>query len=347
MVFLKYSIILIGNNFKHKPHPAIEEHINLRLTPFTKIFDPIQLLQLCDQEYTRVYEHLQAKEPQLFQNPELSLCVKRYEQMRNQILSREAPHREQLISLAIQVISEIYDIPEGQLRWKVDFNLENQIEPAEQGKEELDIDPDRMEFLLAEIKKRIILNTLAHGSSMHIWKSSHHIVSLELKKLSPILPVLYDAYTAILGFLIWQSNPDQMQIAMDQGNLLAQGINKIKFDEDEIEIEVEAVNFPAMLHEVNKAAIDLVICHGLPEDVSEDELKFIYQEADKYKDEFWHYLVSPSLWTRLLLSLKVTTQELPDCIMKIAQLDLNKLDHLFQLLADDKDAENFLKQCLK
>jgi hypothetical protein len=26
---------------------------------------------------------------------------------------------------------------------------------------------------------------------------------------------------------------------------------------------------------------------------------------------------------------------------------LNKLDHLFQLLADDKDAENFLKQCLK
>ena len=213
--------------------------------------------------------------------------------------------------------------------------------------EELNIDPDRMEFLLAEIKKRIILNTLAHGSSMHIWKSSHHIVSLELKELSPILPVLYDAYTAILGFLIWQSNPDQMQIAMDQGNLLAQGINKIKFDEDEIEIEVEAVNFPAMLHEVNKAAIDLVICHGLPEDVSEDELKFIYQEADKYKDEFWHYLVSPSLWTRLLLSLKVTTQELPDCIMKIAQLDLNKLDHLFQLLADDKDAENFLKQCLK
>lgn len=325
---------MIGETLRHKPHPALNELINQRKTPFSHLFSPETLFSLCNQEYERVHEHLEEKEPLLFQNPEFSLCMERYKQMRDQIMSREANHREELIQLAIEVVSEIYDIPEGQLRWKVDFNLEGMIEPSmDQDTEELDIDPDRIPFLSAEIEKRVLLNMLVHGSSMHIWKSSHHIVSPELRELSPILPMLYDVYTAVLGYMMWQATPSMFEQAIEEGELIAQGINQLEFDDDEeLQVTVEAINFPAMLHEVNKAAIDIVICHGIPDDVTEDELKYIYAKADRYEDEFWHYLVSPSVWARFISAENKTTQELPDAIMDLAEHSPEMVKYKFELI---------------
>lgn len=329
---------MIGERLAHKPHPALTELIQERKTPFSQFFSPQQLISLCDEEYTRVHQHLENKEPLLFRNPEFSLCVERYNQMRNQILSRESTHRDELTQLAIDVISEIYDIPEGQINWTADFNLEGMIDPsADQDTEDLDISPDRLPFLSAEIEKRVLLNSLVHGSSVHIWKSCHHIVSPELRELSPILPTLYDVYTAVLGYMMWQATPQMFEQAMAEGLLIGQGINQIEFGEDEeINISVEAINFPAMLHEVNKAALDLVICHGLPEDVTEDELKYIYAKADRYEDEFWHYLVSPSLWTRFIEAEKKPTTELPDVLMDLATKTPEMVKYEFERLCQHR-----------
>lgn len=330
---------MIGDRLRHKPHPAIAELIAEERTPFSDLCVSPFLFSLANEEFERVYNHLKEKEPLLFRNPEFDLLIERYKQMRDQILSRESNHTEELISLAIKAISEIYDIPEDQIKWNVNFNLEGLIDPSfVQDIDDLDIDEERLPYLQEQIEKRILLNSLVHGSSMHIWKSLHYIVSTELKKLSPILPVLYDVYTAVLGYSIWLSVPDGLQLAVDEGTLISQGINQITFDEDDDpQISVEAINFPAMLHEVNKGALDLIICHGIPEDVTEDELKYIYAIADKYSDEYWHYIISPSIWNRLLKYAKVRTKDLPDVLMELSLLDFTELKSVFTAICRDTD----------
>ena len=171
------------------------------------------------------------------------------------------------------------------------------------------------------------------------------MVKEELKALSPVLPMLYDSYTSVLGFCIWQGLPDTLKQGFDEGTLVTQGINRITFDDDQPSIEVEAINFPSMLHEVNKGVIDLIICHGLPEDVTEDELKYIYSKADRYQDEYWHYVVSPSIWARLLKFAKCKTQNLPNILMEISLLEFDELETLIRALGDDSDrAEKLLEK---
>lgn len=329
---------MIGANLTHKPHPNISNLITEGKTTFSDVFcvAPYQI-SLANEEFARVHNHFELKEPLLFQNLSFELLIERYQMMRTQILSREGKHHERLAQLAIETISEIYDIPEDQINWNVNFNLEGLIDPAFEDDEELEIDPERIPFLQEEVKKRKILNALVHGSSMHIWKSCHHLVNSELKAISPVLPMLYDSYTAVLGFSIWQSLPDTLQQGFEEGTLMTQGINRITFDEEENpNIEVEAINFPAMLHEVNKGVIDLIVCHGLPE-VTEDELKYIYQKADRYQDEYWHYVISPSIWARLLKFAKTKTQNLPEIIMEISLLEFEELETLMRALGDNSD----------
>lgn len=330
---------MIGTNLVLKPHPNIAQLITEGKTTFSDVLciEPFQI-SLASEEFERVHNHFQLKEPLLFQDAQFELLIERYQMMRTQILSREGKHHERLTQLAIETISEIYDIPEDQIKWNVNFNLEGLIDPSFEDDEELNIDPERIPFLEEQIKKRKILNALVHGSSMHIWKSCHHLVSSELKRISPILPLMYDSYTAILGFCIWQSLPDALQQGFEDGTLMTQGINRITFDQKENpNIEVEAINFPAMLHEVNKGVIDLIICHGLPEDVTEDELKYIYQKADRYQDEYWHYVISPSIWARLLKFAKTKTQNLPEIIMEISLLDFEQLETLMRALCENSD----------
>jgi len=338
---------MIGVNLTHKPHPNISSLITEGKTTFSDVscVDPHQL-SLANEEYKRVHDLLQVKEPMLFKGLSFDILIERYRMMRTQILSREGKHHQTLVDLAIETISEIYDIPEDQIKWNVSFNLEGFIDPSFEGEEELDIDPERLPYLNQEIKKRKILNALVHGSSMHIWKSCHHLVKTELKAISPVLPMLYDSYTSVLGFCIWQGLPDALQQGFEEGTLMTQGINRITFDDqDEPSIEVEAINFPSMLHEVNKGVIDLIICHGLPEDVTEDELKFIYSKADRYQDEYWHYIISPSIWARLLKFAKCRTQKLPEILMEISLLEFDHLETLMRALGDDSNrAEKLLEK---
>ena len=244
---------MIGANLTHQPHPEIETNITEGNTTFSDVLcvEP-HLLSLADEEFTRVHDLFKLKENYLFQNPKFDLLIERYQMMRTQILSRETKHHKALIDLAIETISEIYGIPEDQINWDVKFNLEGFIDPSFEEPEELNIDPERLPYLKEEIQKRKLLNALVHGSSMLVWKSCHHLVGKELKEMSIVLPMLYDSYTAVLGYCIWLSLPNTIQQGFDEGTLMTQGINRITFDDQEPSIEVEAINFPAMLHEVNK-----------------------------------------------------------------------------------------------
>ena len=118
---------------------------------------------------------------------------------------------------------------------------------------------------------------------------------------------------------------------------MTQGFNKLEFDEEgeaECKIRCVGVNFPVLLHEVTKGAMDYLICHGIPKDFSEDELKYYYAKADSYENEFWHYLLSPTVWTSLVDAAGVDTQELPLVIAKLTQLSYEELTDVLKACID-------------
>jgi hypothetical protein len=107
-----------------------------------------------------------------------------------------------------------------------------------------------------------------------------------------------------------------------------QGINKV--DVKKKEIKASAMNFPVLIHELSKGVMDYLISVGIPttvegEDVNEEELRYIYKEADKYSEEQWHYFFGPTLWKYLLKTSGVGSQDLPSIISKMAKMNYLEL----------------------
>ena len=254
----------------------------------------------------------------------------------NDIVAIEEPIQEQLEQLAVEAIRELYDVPDelildAKLKEMFDIDVDCSDEP-----EELDIDPERIPYLQEQINKRILLNGWSHGSSLKIWQSVHYLVK---DKLDQNLVTLYDQYIALVSISFWLMPLDMMDVK--NSPKMVQGKCDLKFGK-EIEIEAQGIIFPVLLHELNKGVIDALILHGLPSDVTEDELKYIYQEADDYDLEIYHYLLSPSVWFNLIQSLQVQTTDLPEIIQKLSQLESVEL---FNCLDIKGDRNFYLKKC--
>jgi hypothetical protein len=82
--------------------------------------------------------------------------------------------------------------------------------------------------------------------------------------------------------------------------------------------------------------MDYLICRGIPKEYSEDELRYYYSKADNYQDEFWHYILSPTLWNDLLETADVLPENLPRVIMQLSKLSYQTLTELFRAMMDDK-----------
>ena len=172
---------------------------------------------------------------------------------------------------------------------------------------------------------------------MHIWKSAHYIIKEEIDKVDNFLMTLYDEYTAAVGWLIWQMDPDAFQ---RQVGGLTLGFNKLEFEEEgepECNVHCHAVNFPVLLHELTKGAMDYLISRGIPQDYSEQELEYYYAKADDYENEIWHYLMSPTIWIKLIEAADVATQDVPAVIANLTQLDYLDLTDVLRACIDSPE----------
>jgi hypothetical protein len=256
------------------------------------------------------------------------------------IARQEAPFVKDLQKIAVDTIRELYNVP-GHV------NLQAFIEPRINLDTEQDNDPkpfleltlEQKNAMRDEIQKRIILNGLVHGSSMHIWKGVYYLVKEKLDEMNPVLIQLYDEFTAGINFEFWMMNPDAFQDAIEGNTQITQGFNQIKFDQPgkpEANVLCKAINFPSLLHEVNKGVIDYLICHSIPKQYSEDELQYYYNKADNYQSEFYHYLLSPTLWVDLLDVLHIENRFIPKAMLQITKLSYSELTDLFRTIIDDK-----------
>lgn len=256
------------------------------------------------------------------------------------IARQEAPFVKDLQKLAVQTIKELYNVPDhvdlqAFIEARIDLNTEQDNDP----KPFLELTLQQKNSMRDEIQKRIILNGLVHGSSIHIWKGVYYLVKEKLDEMNPVLIQLYDEFTAGINFEFWMMDPDQFQSIIENNTQLTQGFNQIKFKQPgqpEAIVLCKAINFPALLHEVNKGVIDYLICHSIPKHYSEEELKYYYNKADAYENEIWHYLLSPTLWSDLLETANVESQDIPKIIMKLSKLNYVTLTEIFRSMMDDK-----------
>jgi hypothetical protein len=254
------------------------------------------------------------------------------------ISKQEAPFKEQLEKLAIDTIRNLYNVPEHvRLQAFIEKNIDLNTDQDDNPKPFLNLSLEQKNNMRDEIQKRVILNGLVHGSSMYIWKTVYYMVLEELNKLNPILYQLYDEYTAGVNFLFWTFNPLQSQSEIEAGNQMTQGFNQIKFDQPgkpAANVLCKGINFPVLLHELNKGVMDYIICRGIPVLYSKEELQYYYSKADAYENEIWHYLLSPTLWNDLLTTADVLPEELPRVVMQISKLSYGAITDIFRAMMD-------------
>jgi len=333
-------------DLKHRPHNDISSRIDSKMFSL----DGNELYHyrpelLAGEEYKRCLELFEKRLPSEYGLPTPNSVVRLQQQMAmidKAMFNKEMKHIEELKQIAVQAIRSLFSIPEHVVILP-DISRNLSVSPEEQDDNPnpaLSLEPEQQRKMYQEIQKRIILNGLVHGAAMHIWKSAHYIIKDQIDNLDPMLMTLYDQYTTSVGWLIWQMSPDDMQAAIDSGAAMTQGFNQLEFEEEgepECNVHCHAINFPVLLHEVTKGAMDYLICHGIPQEYNEEELRYYYATADSYENEVWHYLMSPTVWNRLVQAADVDTQELPLVIARLTQLSYQELTDVLRACIDGKD----------
>jgi hypothetical protein len=343
----KFSKQLEG--LRHLPNSGIIKRIDSRLFSLdgNTVFNYKPEL-LAAEEYKRCLELFERRLPNEHVLPTMEAMAHislRMSMYNNAIAVKELKHYDELTSIAEGTIRDLFEIPEHvrilpEINTSLDVNPEDQDDSPDSY---LSLSLEEKREMHDEIQKRIILNGLVHGSAMHIWKSAHYIIKEKVDRLDPSLMMLYDQYTAAIGWLIWQTSPDNFQDMIGRGDAITQGFNKLEFEEEgepECNVLCHAVNFPVLLHEITKGVMDYLICHGIPTGYSEEQLKYYYAKADAYENELYHYLLSPTLWLKLNQATGVHTQDIPMIISKLSTLPYHELADVLRACVDGEKEGN-------
>lgn len=248
-----------------------------------------------------------------------------------EITLTEEPNKEELQELAINLIRNMYNVPDSiDLKAFLEAKNNPQDLDGEGGDDEeeddnLEISNERKLELIPFIEKRRILNSLVHGCAIHQWTSAYYLVQDELNEINPELLNKYNKIAALVNYFNWMIYFEPM---FDMGQMpITQGVNKVSVSEQKI--DAYAINFPVLIHELSKGVIDYIITAGVPnledDGVNPQELKYIYEEADKYSHEQWHYFFGPTLWRALLSTANVGSEDLIPIIRKMSDMNYEDL----------------------
>ena len=238
------------------------------------------------------------------------------------IIQLESKHEEELIEEAKNITAEIWGIDksmlDGFLGMKKEEDQGDSQEEEEEGKE---VDIAITPVLREEINKRITMNALTHGSSLHAMDSVHYLVAEKLRKISPDLINLYTRLSSLVTQHYYILNiPAIIAAYKNLSNLSAAGIgwSHIEYKEDRPKVVANGVVFPVLCQEFFKGVMELLSFHGISQNLSEAELGVVYKHADRLEDEPWLETVGPALW-RKFLSVIPKDISLSDIVMKLNQ----------------------------
>lgn len=252
-------------------------------------------------------------------------------------LQIENGNEDILIALAIKAVSEAFEIPEEIL--KAQLNVED-IDVNETDEKHPDEDYNYEELsknLKDQINKRILLNCISQGASIHAFYTMHHLVKDDLEKIDKNLISIYDEISVGTVFTYWKIDYSSMLESSMNLDMLVQGSCKVEYDDEENpSVVAKARTFVVLCQELVKGSMELISLNGL-KDLSEEELKIIYAFADKRVDEPRYIQISSEIWRNLLAFVKHYRNDIgkitiPNLVMKIANMTPDHSENFFEFL---------------
>lgn len=249
-------------------------------------------------------------------------------QIMQEIGQIETTYKDKLEKLAVDIVSEEFDIPDQMLEANLsppgsDLNFGGDEEEEEEEEENYDSDfnlpkapksAERMEQLEMEVDKRRIINALMQGAS----KKGHyifHMVADELDKLNPRLMILYGKLMSLADFQYWII-PESVMGGTAGGTEEIVWRKAEKAEDKDEEEEMEKVNveegdeipvvvanawvFPLLVHELIKGTLELSAINWADGHLDFDEQREVIEKADTVEGEIWGMRLGPGMWEKFL-----------------------------------------------
>jgi len=273
----------------------------------------------------------------------------------HKMMQLEHAHKGKLEQLAISAVAKLMKVDKSELSAKLTNDVEvNKTEP---------LTPEEMKALspklLDEANKRITSNAFAQGASVHAYLTAHFFdeIESEIKKISPELVDIYSKVAIGSHHLYWLMNMEQM-------NLAGSAVGSVKPEQaknGDIKMVAKSPVFIVLVQELVKGIFELRYLKQLQEkssdELSDEDIKSIYQYADKIQDEPKLIQIGPELWRRFLKVvnksnvkknnspieiyehlIKLPPKELHKFVQLVVS-DQDKAAHEINLLIEDKTSE--------
>lgn len=256
-----------------------------------------------------------------------------------EMIKIEHSHKKALEDLAVKAVAKLMKVSEDELSAKLTNDVDTNETEA--------LEPEKMKALpkklLDEANKRITSNAFAQGASVHSYLTAHFFdeIEAEIKKIDPKLIDIYTKIATGSHHLYWLMDMSSMNLAG-----AAVGSVKPKMETNgDIKMEAKSPVFIVLVQELVKGIFELRYLKHLQEksadELSDEDIKTIYQYADKIEDEPRLIQIGPELWRKFLkvvnnssVKNKKTPIEIYEHLIKLPPKELHSF---IQLVVSEPD----------
>ena len=206
----------------------------------------------------------------------------------------EGTHKKKLEELAVEMIMEEFNIPEGSIEFeavlqpKIDRN--GTIDTPQETDTEFESHDDIVNAN-KEVNKRRVLNAMIQGASKSV-NHMFHLKNDELRDMDPRLPGNYKKMMSAADYMYY--------IVPDLKGAVNGGSCEVDYNEDEEGIKpvikAKAMVFPVLVHELCKGVMEVLSGHGLP--TQENITEYVINKADYIQAEPWDMRFGPAMWRK-------------------------------------------------
>lgn len=288
-----------------------------------------------DELSQKSYEYISERIKKIFNDESINNISNQVARCFFIIGSIEKNNEELLQNLAIEAVSKAFDIPENLLEPKLNENSQIETNSTEEKFKDIDyesLDQDTKN----QINKRILMNCVIQGASIHSFYTLHHIVKDEIDKINPNLIDLYDAFSvgSARSYFSIDYSSFLSDANFEKSSLL--GSAKVEYDQNNPKVIANAQTFPVLCQELVKGSIEIICLHSL-QDIKKEQLEKIYYFADKRQDEPRYIQIGSEIWRNILEFKKYCTNNqekitIPELIMRINKIPVKEVEDFFEFL---------------
>lgn len=254
-------------------------------------------------------------------------------------LQKEVRHKTELEQLAVKLVSEEYNIPEGAVDFDVKITGHPQMGGEEIRKTDLKMkkgtkQPPQgktVEELKPNVTKRRLMNAMMHGAARK-GQNLFHMASDELRRIDPSLVQDYSKLMAGNDFMYWAMSDDSIARESERGTHAGQV--RVVLSGEKPKIVAKGMTFPFLLHELTKGVLELISLHGL--DADKETKDYVLDKTDNLESEPMDIRLGVKIWDKLLEVMDVDA--LPykaDIFTELATLPPNEFNKIITGMLDD------------